>query len=159
MTRDNPSHPGRSIGYELEYLGMSIAAGARALGVSSRVLGQVVRCERAISPEMALRLEAVIGSTAGCWLRMQAAHDAARVRRENAHVLRGLKRLVEMPDLPGEEEIAEPVEPAKPVKRVAKKRNGRAAGKPRGTARPAKRTARPAKKASGKSAAKMRKAA
>ena len=146
MRMKNPSHPGRSIGYELEYLEMSIAAGARALGVSRRMLGQVVRCERPISPELALRLEAVIGSTAGCWLRMQAAHDEARVRRESAGILRGLKRLVPMPDLPGEDEIEEPEEPVKSVKRAVKKRNGRMAGKPRG-------------KAASKPPAKMRKAA
>ena len=160
MTRDNPSHPGRSIGYELEYLGMSIAAGARALGVSRRMLGQVVRCERPISPELAVRLEAVIGSTAGCWLRMQVAHDEARVRRENPGIVRGLKRLVPMLDLPEEDEIEEPEEPVEPIKRKAKKRNGRTAGtaRPARTARPAG-TARPAKKAAGKPAAKMRKAA
>ena len=146
MTKNNPVHPGEIIVDELKYLGMSVSKCAEALGVSRHALGQVVRCERPISPEMALRLEAVIGSTAGCWLRMQAAHDEARVRRESAGILRGLKRLVPMPDLPGEDEIEEPEEPVKSVKRAAKKRNGRMAGKPR-------------RKAASKPPAKMRKAA
>ena len=152
MTKNDPVHPGEIIADELEYQRLSVSKCAEALGVSRRVLGQVVRGERAVTPEMALRLEAVIGSTVGAWLRMQAFYDEVHVRRESAAIVRGLKRLEPPPD-PYEAEVKTP------VKRETRKRNGRTAGKPRGTARPAKRTARTAKKASGKSPAKMRKAA
>ena len=148
----NLPHPGGVIFDVMEEMNMSVAAVARALGISRYRLNRVMHGEIPISPELALRFEAVIGSTAGCWLRVQAAYDEDRIRREGAAIVRGLKRLEPPPD-PFEAEIKTP------VKRKAKKRNGRTAGKPRETARPAKRTARPAKKASGKSAAKMRKAA
>ncbi len=35
---------------------------------------------RAISPEMAIRLEKALGSTADTWLRLQANYDLAQVR-------------------------------------------------------------------------------
>jgi plasmid maintenance system antidote protein VapI len=42
---------------------------------------------------MALRLEAVFGSTADNWLRMQAAYDASQVRLREQEITKGLKRL------------------------------------------------------------------
>ena len=92
MTKANPSHPGRSLSYELDYLKLSVAKAADALGVSRSQLHRVIQGESAISPEMALRLEKVIGSTAGSWLRMQAAHDEAQARK-NKSITKGLKRI------------------------------------------------------------------
>ena len=157
MTKNDPVHPGEIIADELEYQRLSVSKCAEALGVSRHVLGQVVRGERAVTPEMALRLETVIGKTVGAWLRQQAFYDEVHVRREGAAIVRGLKRL-EPPADPYEAEAIEALsrrEVKTPVKRETRKRNGRTAGKPRAAARPAKRTARPAKKAAGK----MRKAA
>ena len=148
----NLPHPGGVIFDVLEEMNMSVAAVARALGISRYRLNRVMRGEIPISPEMALRLETVIGSTVGCWLGVQADYDEDRIRREGQHIVRGLKRLVPPPD-PYEEEAIEALSKRKakpPVKRKAKKRNGRTAG-----------TARPAGKpvVSGKPPAKMRKAA
>lgn len=93
MTMKNPCHPGRDIGYALEYLNLSVAKGAEALGVSRSQLHRVIRGECAMSSEMALRLEKVVGSTAGSWLRMQVAYDEAQTRRKAASITKGLKRL------------------------------------------------------------------
>ncbi|MCP5084910.1 MAG: HigA family addiction module antidote protein [Alphaproteobacteria bacterium] len=95
MPMKNPPHPGGSVKEELEYLGLSIAEGAKALGVTRQQLYKVTTEQSAISPEMALRLEAVIGSTADSWLRMQVAHDLAVARRKSGKVLNKLKRLDE----------------------------------------------------------------
>ncbi|MCY4031924.1 MAG: HigA family addiction module antitoxin [Hyphomicrobiales bacterium] len=89
----SPCHPGRDIGFALEYLNLSTAKGAKALGVSRSQLHRVIQGECAISPEMALRLEKVIGSTVGSWLRMQAAYDEAQTRKKAASITKGLKRL------------------------------------------------------------------
>ena len=91
MTLKNPCHPGRDIGYALEYLDLSTAEGAKALGVSRSRLRRVIQGECAISPELALRLEKVIGSTVGCWLRMQAASDEAQIRKKAADITKDLK--------------------------------------------------------------------
>jgi addiction module HigA family antidote len=88
-----PPHPGRLVRADLEALDLSIAEGAKALGVTRSQLYRIVRGDSAISPEMAIRLEAVIGSTADHWLRMQAAFDVAQLRREKSDLTKSLKRL------------------------------------------------------------------
>ena len=80
MPMKNPPHPGEGLKDDLEALGLSIAQGAAALGVTRQQLHRVVNGSSAISPEMAVRLEQVIGGTADHWLRMQAAYDLAQVR-------------------------------------------------------------------------------
>ena len=91
MTMKNPCHPGRDVGYALEYLNLSTAEGAKALGVSRSRLRRVIQGEGAISPELALRLERVIGSTVGSWLRMQAAYDEAQIRKKAADITKDLE--------------------------------------------------------------------
>lgn len=89
----NPPHPGRHIRSAMDELGLSVAQAAAALGVTRSALNRVVNGTSAISPEMALRLEIVIGSTADQWLRLQAAYDAATVRLRAAEIGKGLKRI------------------------------------------------------------------
>ena len=89
----DPCHPGRDIRFALGCLNLSTAKGAKALGVSRSQLHRVIQGECAISPEMALRLEKVIGSTVGSWLRMQVAYDEAQTRKRAASITKGLKRL------------------------------------------------------------------
>ena len=93
----NPPHPGRLVKSAIDELGLSVAQAAAALGVTRAQVHRVVKGESAISPEMALRLEFVIGSTADAWLRLQAAFDAAQVRERSAEITKGLKRLPETP--------------------------------------------------------------
>ncbi len=93
MPMHNPPHPGRGIKEEFDHLGLSTAKAAEALGVTRQQLYRVINGDSAISPEMALRLKTVIGSTADTWLRMQAAYDAARVRARAGEITKGLKRI------------------------------------------------------------------
>lgn len=92
MAMKTPLHPGRIVASSIEGLEMSVAQGAAALGVTRAQLYRVIKGGSAVSPEMALRLECVIGSTADAWLRMQAAFDTAKVRLRAAEITRGLKR-------------------------------------------------------------------
>lgn len=93
MPMKNPPHPGRGLKADIQGLNLSIARTAEALGVGRSRLHRVLAGEAAISPELALRLETVIGGTAEAWLRMQAAYDAAQVRARAAEITRGLKRI------------------------------------------------------------------
>jgi antitoxin HigA-1 len=88
-----PVHPGRLVRTELEFLGVSVAKGAEALGVTRSQLYRILRGQSAISSEMAVRLSVVIGSTADHWLRMQNAYDLAQIRKNKADLTKGLKRL------------------------------------------------------------------
>lgn len=86
MPMKNPAHPGRLVKSDLEYLGLSIAKAAKGLGVTRQQLYKVVNCESAISPEMAVRLEQAIGSTADTWLRMQLNYDLAQLRNRGRKI-------------------------------------------------------------------------
>lgn len=83
MPMKNPPHPGEGLKDDLDALGLTVAQGASALGVTRQQLHRVISGRSAISPEMAVRLEQVIGGSADHWLRMQAAHDLAEVRNRN----------------------------------------------------------------------------
>lgn len=76
----NPAHPGRLLKDDLETLGWTVAEAAEALGVTRQQLYRVINGTSAVTPDMAIRLEKGIGSTADTWLRMQAAYDLAQAR-------------------------------------------------------------------------------
>ena len=79
MTKNTPTHPGLSIRYDcLEPLGLTVTAGAKALGVSRKQLSDLVNCKAGLSPEMAIRVAKVFGGDAKTWYRIQAAYDIAQ---------------------------------------------------------------------------------
>ena len=82
----NPPHPGRLVKDEIEALGLSVAKAAEGLGVTRQQLYRVLNGECAISPEMAVRLEAGIGSSAIAWLQMQMAHDLSAIRERSPRI-------------------------------------------------------------------------
>ncbi len=86
-----PAHPGRLLRADVEAMKVSKVAIAEALGISRRALYDVLDEKHGISPDMAVRLEAVVGSSAEFWLNMQAARDlwAARQRVD----VKSLKRI------------------------------------------------------------------
>ena len=86
MTKARPSihvvPPGEMLEEEfMKPLRMSRAETARRLGVPANRVTQIVKGQRAITPETALRLEALFGWPAAYWLQNQAEHDLERERR------------------------------------------------------------------------------
>ncbi len=76
-----PSHPGAFIRVEvIEEFGLNVAAAARILGVRRATLSDLVNGNASLSPEMALRVEKAFGLSMDLLLRMQAWHDASRMR-------------------------------------------------------------------------------
>jgi addiction module HigA family antidote len=90
MPMKTPPHPGRLVKDEIEALGLSVAKAAKGLGVTRQQLYRVMNGECAISPEMALRLESGLGSSATAWLQMQMNYDLATLRKSasSLHVKR-----------------------------------------------------------------------
>ena len=86
MSMKNPAHPGRLIKNELDEIGLSVAAAAEGLGVTCQQLYNVINGRSAVTPEMAIRLEQGIGSTADTWLRMQASYNLAQVRLRRVQI-------------------------------------------------------------------------
>lgn len=93
MSMKQPTHPGEIIKSIIDDLGLTIVDTAKKLGVTRQALTNVTTQKAAISPEMALRLEAVFGSTAEMWLRMQDAWDLAKLRTHKPEITEGLERL------------------------------------------------------------------
>jgi addiction module HigA family antidote len=97
MPMKNPPHPGRSIKLDcLEPLGLSVAEGAKILGVTRQALNNVITGKSGISPEMALRLTKAFGSTPETWLRMQLAYDLAAARKNESKIKVRRQRVEEL---------------------------------------------------------------
>jgi len=76
----DPPHPGFTLRDDvLPALGLSVTEAAEQLGVARVTLSRVLNGRAAISPEMALRLEAWLGKERGgdarIWLGQQTAHE------------------------------------------------------------------------------------
>ena len=76
-----PSHPGEFVRMEIfEALGLNVTQAAEILGVRRATLSDLLNGTAALSPEMALRIEKAFGVSMDMLLRMQAWHDASRMR-------------------------------------------------------------------------------
>lgn len=83
----NPPHPGETLRDDvLPALGITITEAARQLGVTRVALSRILNGRAAISPDMALRLEAWLGaergSSAELWLGQQMAYDVWQARQK-----------------------------------------------------------------------------
>jgi antitoxin HigA-1 len=88
MEMKNPPHPGELIGDTLDELGVSISAAAKGLGITRQQLHNLIAGRSGITPEMAVKLEKALGSTADTWLKMQMHYDLAQVRKRTINVKR-----------------------------------------------------------------------
>ena len=78
-----PTHPGEMLLEEfLKPLGISQSAFAIRLGVSFPRLNEIIRRKRSITPNTALRLARVLGTSAGFWLGLQQDWDLWHASRE-----------------------------------------------------------------------------
>lgn len=83
-----PTHPGELLREDvLPASGLTVAAAAKALGVSRQTLHGVLACRQSVTPDMALRLGKLFGNGPELWLRMQQAHDLWEAERRLAAVL------------------------------------------------------------------------
>jgi antitoxin HigA-1 len=86
-----PPHPGETIKEDyLAPLGMSVHQLAKALSIGPARLNEIVRGERGVTADTALRLARYFGTSAEFWLNLQSLYDLrvaerkvrARIRRE-----------------------------------------------------------------------------
>ena len=81
MAMHNAPHAGEIISDIMEDLDIGIRELARALAVAPSTASRMVSGLTAITPEMAIKLSVVIGSTPAMWLRIQAAYDLDRAEK------------------------------------------------------------------------------
>jgi addiction module HigA family antidote len=70
---------------------LSVTEAADALGVSRKTISKIVNRNGAVTPEMAVRLELVFGSSAQSWLSHQAAYDLWQVERRRKTIAREVR--------------------------------------------------------------------
>ena len=85
----NPPHPGEILREDvLPEMGLTVTEAASQIGVSRVTLSRVLNGHAAISPVMALRLEAWLGVENGgraeTWLTQQLAYDLWKARQKAA---------------------------------------------------------------------------
>ena len=92
MRMHNPPHPGSVL---REYLGdRPVSSVANHLRVTRASLSRILNGAAGISPEMALRLSEVLGTSPELWIGMQSQYDlwqASRKRRSRLLPLPPLK--------------------------------------------------------------------
>jgi len=77
----NPAHPGEVL---REYLGnVTVTSAAQQLGVTRVALSRILNGNNGISADMALRLEAALGTSAQMWADMQAKYDLYKARQKS----------------------------------------------------------------------------
>ncbi len=91
MEKLSPVHPGEVLLEDfIKPLGLSQYRVAKDIGVPTLRVTQIVRGQRSITADTALRLARYFGTSANVWLRMQARYDlevaeaklAKRINRE-----------------------------------------------------------------------------
>ena len=73
--RMRPVHPGEILGEELEELGLSANALAKALDVPTNRVTAILKGQRGISADTALRLSRYFGTTPQLWQNLQKSYE------------------------------------------------------------------------------------
>ena len=94
-----PPHPGELLREDiLPALGLSVTEAANQLGVTRVALSRVLNARAAVSPQMALRLEAWLGiengGRADTWMAQQAAYDLWQARSEGSPKIKQHAKLI-----------------------------------------------------------------
>ena len=77
-----PVHPGEILREELDALGLSANALAKALGVSVNRVTMILNGRRGVSADSALRLARYFGTTPQLWLNLQTTWELRRAEIE-----------------------------------------------------------------------------
>ena len=77
MEMYDPPHPGAIIKEAMEELNLTV----RLLDVAPSTVQRILSGQSAVSLDMALRLETVIGSSADVWMTVQAKYDLWQARQ------------------------------------------------------------------------------
>ena len=79
------THPGRVLRVELEARGMSVNRLALAIRVPASRITAILRGQRAVTAETAVRLGRFLGTGPAFWINLQSAYDVSVV--ESAKVV------------------------------------------------------------------------
>jgi addiction module HigA family antidote len=78
----NPIHPGKFLADELEALGMSARELAATLHVPANRIYQILKGQRSVTADTALRLGQWLGTSAELWLNLQKLYELRLAEKE-----------------------------------------------------------------------------
>lgn len=84
----NPIHPGKFLADEMEALGTSAPELAAALHVPANRIYQILKGERALTADTALRLSQWLGTSAELWLNLQKLYELRLAEKEAGEEIR-----------------------------------------------------------------------
>lgn len=91
-----PIHPGEHLAEQLQHLGLSAAALARQINVPANRITSILKGQRAVTGDTALRLGHFFGSSADFWLNLQKTHELRMAERQMGATLAKLPRLSDL---------------------------------------------------------------
>lgn len=83
-----PIHPGELLREDMEELGLSARALAEAIAVPHNRISAILRGQRAITADTALRLAAYFGTSAEVWMNLQQSYDLKTAERQAGGAIR-----------------------------------------------------------------------
>lgn len=81
------SHPGRVLKAELEVRGVSANQLALKIRVPANRITSILRGERAVTAETALRLGRFLGTGAAFWMNLQTAYDISVIEEKKGRAI------------------------------------------------------------------------
>ncbi len=78
-----PVHPGEILAEELDELGLSANAFAKALGVPTNRITAILNGQRGVTADTALRLARYFGTGAQMWLNLQKSYELRRAELDS----------------------------------------------------------------------------
>jgi addiction module HigA family antidote len=86
-------HPGEHLAEELKELRMSATGLARQLNVPTNRVTQILKGQRAITGDTALRLGHFFGTSAEFWLNLQSLYEVRLAQRSSGKAIKSLPTL------------------------------------------------------------------
>ncbi|EST58484.1 MULTISPECIES: HigA family addiction module antitoxin [Proteus] len=82
MRQFKVSHPGEIIARDLDDMGISGRRFALNIGVTPATVSRLLTGKTALTPSLAIRIAAALGSTPEFWLRLQSTYDLRQLEEK-----------------------------------------------------------------------------
>jgi antitoxin HigA-1 len=101
-------HPGEHLAEQLEELGLSAAELARNLKVPTNRITQILKGQRAVTGDTALRLGHFFGTSPEFWLNLQKIYELRLAEKKTGETLKDLPTLAKAMKKPGDDALPHP---------------------------------------------------
>jgi addiction module HigA family antidote len=93
-------HPGEHLAEQLEELGMSAAELARQIKVPTNRITEILKGQRAVTGDTALRLGHFFGTSAEFWMNLQKLYELRRAEQKSGELIKELPTLATVMNKP-----------------------------------------------------------